>query len=86
VEPTGVEPVTQNAERSDSQRLTANGPDAFAQPFTRAGGIRRTSMDAAAPDSLSTDADLAKVIGAWPELPEPLRAGIVAMVNAAARK
>jgi len=27
-------------------------------------------------------ADLAAVIAAWPDLPEPIRAGIVAMVNA----
>jgi hypothetical protein len=29
--------------------------------------------------------DLAAVLSAWPRLPEPLRAGIVAMVKAAAQ-
>src|SRR6185436_4370444 len=32
------------------------------------------------------DADLAALIAAWPTLPEPLRAGITAMVRAAATK
>ncbi len=30
--------------------------------------------------------DLAAVIDAWPDLPEPIRAGIVAMVKAASGK
>jgi hypothetical protein len=34
-------------------------------------------------DTCKTDRDLVAVIDAWPTLPEALRAGIVAMVNAA---
>jgi len=30
-----------------------------------------------------TDPDLARVIDAWPHLPEPVKAGIVAMIQAA---
>ncbi len=33
-------------------------------------------------EGLSTDADLAKVINAWPTLPDALRKGILAMVEA----
>jgi hypothetical protein len=31
------------------------------------------------------DADLAAVVDAWPELPEAIRAGILAMVKAASK-
>jgi hypothetical protein len=34
----------------------------------------------------TTDADLERVIAAWPDLPEPVRAGIAAMVEAAMRE
>ena len=34
-------------------------------------------------DTCKTDPDLAAVVEAWPELPEALKAGIVAMVKAA---
>ena len=34
-------------------------------------------------DTCKTDPDLAAVVDAWPDLPEVIRAGIVAMVKAA---
>jgi hypothetical protein len=34
-------------------------------------------------DTRNIDPDLAIVVAAWPELPEAIRAGIVAMVKAA---
>jgi hypothetical protein len=34
-------------------------------------------------DTCKTDPDLAAVVEAWPELPEALKAGIMAMVKAA---
>ncbi len=37
-----------------------------------------------ATDTCRTDADLATVVNAWDRLPEAIRAGIVAMVKAAA--
>jgi len=36
-------------------------------------------------DTRKTDPDLAAMVDAWPDLPEALKAGIVAMVKAAAR-
>jgi hypothetical protein len=39
-----------------------------------------------ATDACQTDSDLASVIDAWDRLPEAVRAGIVAMVRAAAGK
>jgi hypothetical protein len=34
-------------------------------------------------DTCKTDPDLAAVIDAWPELPEAIKAGILAMIKAA---
>jgi hypothetical protein len=34
-------------------------------------------------DTCKTDPELAAVVATWPELPEAIRAGIVAMVKAA---
>ncbi len=34
-------------------------------------------------DTCKTDPDLAAVVASWPELPEALKAGILAMVKAA---
>ena len=36
-------------------------------------------------DTCKTDPDLAAIVVAWPELPEALKAGILAMVKAAAK-
>ena len=33
-------------------------------------------------DTRQTDPDLAAIVDAWPTLPEPIKAGIVAMVKA----
>ena len=37
-------------------------------------------------DTCRTDPDLAAVVEAWPDLPEALKAGILAMVKAASGK
>jgi hypothetical protein len=37
-------------------------------------------------DTCQTDPDLARIVDAWPTLPEAIRAGIVAMVQAALPK
>jgi len=37
-------------------------------------------------DTCRTDPDLAAVVEAWPELPEAIRTGIVAMVKATERR
>ncbi len=34
------------------------------------------------PDTRQIDPDLAAIVAAWPTLPEPIKAGIVAMVKA----
>jgi hypothetical protein len=50
--------------------------------------LRQTSQDFAhylPTDTCQTDPDLAAVVAAWPELPEAIRAGILAMVKAASK-
>jgi hypothetical protein len=44
---------------------------------------RAAESDASGPDSAPIDTDLARVIDAWPGLPEAVKAGIKAMVKAA---
>ena len=52
--------------------------------------LRQGEQDADAAGAAESDAvevadeDLSRLIDAWPQLPEAIRAGIVAMVNAAA--
>jgi hypothetical protein len=46
-----------------------------------------TSADATVPDALPdalTDPDLARTVGAWPTLPEPIRRAMVALTAATA--
>ena len=65
LEPTGLAP-----QRTDGTRVTEPAPS----PETKYG----TKTDAeTAPD----DPDLRSVVDAWPNLPEAIRAGIVAMVQ-----
>lgn len=49
---------------------------------SNSGNIRANSDPLIAPPK-PTDPELAAVISAWPNLPEPVRAGITAMVYAA---
>jgi len=49
------------------QRVTQTDPENLAQTLSR---------------KTQTDPDLARIVEAWPTLPEALRAGIVAMVKA----
>jgi hypothetical protein len=34
-------------------------------------------------DTCQTDPDLARIVDAWPALPDPIKAGIMAMIEAA---
>ena len=53
------------------------GPTAVAPVVAPAAGI---DLIDAAPDPLPPD--LARVVAAWPDLPDPVRAGVLAMVAA----
>jgi hypothetical protein len=54
------------------------------QDATECGPIRSpTATQNATRDCVVADADLAAVVSAWPELPQPIKAGILAMVKAA---
>jgi hypothetical protein len=57
----------------------ANSPEN--RPIARQGGAKSGAL---CDDFFPTDPDLALIVKRWPELPEPIRAGIVAMLKAAA--
>ncbi|MFB3138561.1 MAG: hypothetical protein ACE10B_05025 [Phycisphaerales bacterium] len=48
-----------------------------------AGGAESGALDAPDAPSRRDDPDLCSIIDAWPSLPKPVKAGIVAMVHAA---
>ena len=56
----------------------ANSPEN--RPIAAQGGAKSGAL---CDDSFPTDPDLAMVVKRWPDLPEPIRAGIVAMLKAA---
>ena len=69
MEAAGIEPASPSSEVSILQEFTPTSSKPLAQTLARAANL---------------DPDLARVLEAWPTLPEALRAGIVAMVKAAA--
>jgi hypothetical protein len=72
VEAAGIEPLADFPEK---------------QPTSRASGAESGALCERAESSLPTaneiNVDLAAVIQAWPQLPAPIRAGILALVRAA---
>ena len=54
--------------------------------FGDTAGCSAAESGAVVADSPTSDPDLARVVEAWADLPESLRAGIVAMVGAAGPK
>jgi hypothetical protein len=69
MEPTGIEPVTSISENYSPQILTSSLPEPLAHSLAR---------------QVQKDSDLKLLIERWDCLPEPVRAGIVAMVKASA--
>jgi len=65
----GIEPLPENAETPQAQALTSGPQEGYAQ-------IR-------AQISEPTCAELGKVVGAWSRLSQPLKAGILAIVDSA---
>ena len=55
------------------------------EPIVRAAPVLARGAEKG-PQTTNLDRDLIRVITAWPSLPEPVKAGIVAMVNAAIPK
>jgi hypothetical protein len=66
----GFEPSAQNSELVDSQAL----PQSEKSDYTQ---IRAQILDSSSPD-------LAKVVEAWPNLPGPLKAAILAIIDSSA--
>jgi hypothetical protein len=55
-----------------------HSPEEYTNPAP--GGAKSGALD---PEKAAIDPALASLIDAWPTLPEPIRAGILAMVRAA---
>ena len=53
---------------------------------TRAGSGSGAESGALSGDPAPIDTDLRRLIDAWPTLPDPVRAGIIAMVKAVANR
>ena len=68
--PRGIEPLLPGSQPVASKAVTSHAPGVLPECL---------------PDSAQNDPELTAVIRAWPELPEAIRAGIVAMVEAAKR-
>src|SRR5258707_1179188 len=60
----------------------ATGPESRQQP-TQSAPIRLLSATASATVANADATDLGEVMAAWPNLPEPIRAGILAMIRSA---
>ena len=68
--------------RIDSPML-GSVSDEDARTCDRSSASTSSSPSSCAQEPSKTDPDLAKLIDAWPTLPQPLKAGIRAMVDAA---
>lgn len=63
----GIEPSLENSQKAQNQPLSPHAPDGYTQGRAQIAG-------AACPE-------LAQVVGAWANLPAPLKAGILAIVR-----
>lgn len=74
-------------ESNPKRRFCRPSPDESPEPGESS--LRVVSPEPAHPlptDSRSTDPDLAALVAAWPTLPEPVRAGILALIEASKPK
>jgi hypothetical protein len=70
MEAAGIEPASRSPEVSSSKAVAQTPSETLAQTLAR---------------ETQADPDLARIVGAWPMLPDALRAGIVAVVQAASK-
>ena len=70
------------ADAADSKSATVNPKCPSEHALTDIADAPPAVAPATAPDSTPEDARLAALVDAWPALPEPVRAGIAAMVGA----
>ena len=76
------------AESADALDLGSSAGDSqpcTQQALTKPGNPARTEYVTKCAAETPVDPSLAAVVAAWTELPEPVRAGMVAMVKAAKR-
>ncbi|MGD1277516.1 MAG: hypothetical protein ABR964_09850 [Tepidisphaeraceae bacterium] len=70
------------ADAMDSKSISAKTQDSNPQAFTP---TRPETLSLGLPLNLQNDPDLKAVVEAWPELPQALRIGIMAMVEASTK-
>ena len=85
----GLEPTTYGLKGRCPQTVSADGTTTYGDSEKRLGvplgaSQPQTAQEAApaVPAGRQADPDLAAVVEAWPTLPEPVKAGILAMVKA----
>jgi len=86
INPTGCVKTPSFAEQNPSSSSGHPSPSSRQYP-NESGSIRPLTATQSATHpcqpAVTTDPDLAAVVDAWPELPEAIKAGIVAIVKAA---
>jgi hypothetical protein len=75
VEPTGIEPVTTPTQASSVRNVTETAVPPLAHSLAR--------ESEKCPSDVALDSDLTRILDAWPTLPPAIRAGILAMIEAA---
>ena len=81
--PVGFEPTTFGFEVRNQDDATPNSSEGLRKSNLRLAAQGKRAARNEPPPDASTDPHLAAVVAAWSELPEAIRAGIVAMVKAA---
>ena len=66
------------------RQVTTSSPEPLAYSLARQSPEYRPEGPAASLPAQPLDPDLASVVHAWPDLPEPIRAAMLAMVGSAA--
>jgi hypothetical protein len=82
----GIEPISGMSPCRSTVLKTATPSDATPEPAKTSHRMSGHPCLSPAYGPSELTHDLAEIIDAWPDLPEPIRAGILAMIRSASRK